>query len=1355
VGVNADSLENTRSQLLAGAEPWASYYKGMLATPYASTTLTSANQGNGDGVPATTVFDNVGVSDRLNADSEGAYTQAILYYLTGNPVYRENAMKIIRIWSHMDPTKYKFFADAQIKTGPFVYRIMAAAELLRYTSAVPSSDGYALAWTDKDTADFTNNFAVPMVNTFNYSNAWYMNQGTLPLLGAMASYIFTDNRQRYNESVEWFSVNSTAPNQDVNGALASMYRLIDKKDPRNPYKSSFVNHLEMGRDQAHAGDDVLTLTTLARIVSAQGTLLDPKKGTVSTAKNAVDPYKFLDNRLLLGSNAFVGFMMGYNVPWIDITGQGGKLAESYRGRWNNSLNELYNIYTYNEGVNVAKAAPYIAQQFAQRDGALFYNFDTNEVGTAVGSDGLRSFWGGTLTGDDYWLSIPAAAKGQTSPAPQKNLPFVQKASIVDGKATTVSDGGSSYLRATITKKGTTLAIRTMQYGARTGYSPVAIRVRTNEVSTLQVRSTSNWTPYQTLTVPNTGGQWRIITYDMNTSVVPKSLMGDNNIAYYTFTGKNSQIDLDYVTPDASAAVTPPVFPQGASTTLIDVQGVALSSDLSAKDSGAGDTVRYSVVAAPKGAAIDSVDGRLTWTPTSKQVGDSSFVIQADDGTTTTALAVQVRVARDRPGALVLAQSGYDASQSYTTSTKKAFDAAVAAARTLITTGSNATFAAAIATVQKAVSGLQELTPRRPDGTVDYSNIATSPLGTDVVNYLLDDDNYTFTGDLLVPSFTVDFGSGFRVKASSFSLQARQTFGNRSQGANVYGSNDGVAWTKLTTAMTTNTNSLETLPVDPSLVNQTFRLFKVQVDQPGVATDPNFPGIFSLAEFHIRGDRVEAVDRIATATIKSNGAAPGIATNGDTVTVSFTTTEPVSGVAGTIVGAPATISGSGTQWTASAVLPNSIPSGQNATFSIGYTTADGTQADPLVLTSDGSKLFLSNSTGLISNVPTISTPVSLSGELEASKQQYVNKMFDNDATTFSDVASVNGQYYITLDFGAGGSVALSRVELLVRQDSWGTSRAGNLHLEGSNDLSTWTTITNNGKGTLDWQTLGLRSGYMPTAFRYIKIANTDWVNIAELRLFGVRTAPPASAVTAAHIASTGEVPTRAVGGDTVNLDLTTSEAITDVSATIDGATANVTGSGTSWHASLKVSADATPGRKLAFKVTYQGPAGEARQPQTGTTDGSSVFLSSNSGLIANPGSLATAVSPSGAAETSKQVYVSRMFDNNIATFSDVGQVNGQYYVILDFGAGHSVSIDHAELQVRQDAFGTGRAGNLHFEGSNDLATWTRVTNNAVGTLAWQTVNLPTGTTATGYRYLKIANTDWINIAELRLFGTYAG
>ena len=1349
IGVTAASLENTRSELLAGVSPWTDYFHAMVVTPYASTTLASANQGSGDGVPANNAFNNVGVCNMLYADSVGAYTQAVLYYLTGNPVYRENGMKIIRIWSHMDPAQYQFFTDAQIKTGPYVYRLIAAAELLRYTSAIPASDGYPTAWTDQDTSDFTNNFVIPAIQTFDYGNAWYMNQGTLPLLGALAGYIFTDNRARYNQGVEWFSMNSTAPNQNVNGALGSMFRLIDKNNPQNTTGSSFVNHLEMGRDQAHAGDDVLTLTTLARIVSTQNTKLDPTNGTVSTAQNAVDPYQFLNDRLLIGANQFTAFMMGYSIPWIDITGQGGRLAQSYRGRWSSSLNELYYIYQYQEHVNVAQVAPAIAQQFEQRDGPLYYNFNVNEVGTQIGDDGLQSFWGGTLTGDDYWLSIPSAAAGEAVPTPQKNLPFVQKGSVISGNVTTVTDATPNFLHADLSAQPAVIAMRTMQYGSQTGYSPVSIRVRTTATATLDVRRLPGTAPYTTITVPNTNGQWRTITYNMDKSVVSLAQMGDNNIVYYTFTGTGT-IDLDQVNANAAGTVTPPIFSQGSSTTLVGVAGEALTADLSATDSSPADTVTYSMVGAPGQASLNATTGAFTWTPGSSDVGDHTVIVQADNGSSETALSVRVRIAPTRAAALTLAQDGYSSATPYTGATSAAFTTAVQAAQALVASGSDASFLSALSAVLNATTNLQPLSPLLPDGTLDYHAIVTSSLGADALGYLVDNDNYTYSGDLSVNYFTLDFGPNYRVTANAFGIQARQTFGNRSQGSNVYGSNDGVTWTKLTTQMTTDTNAMETLPVDPQFANTPFRFLKVQDDVPGVASDPNFPGIFSVAEFRIHGLRSEVVNEVASATISSNDPVPGIATNGDAVTVAFTTSEPVTAVNGTIEGVPATISGSGTSWSAQATLPSTIPSGTDATFQIGYTTADGTVAAPLMVTTDGSQLFLSNSSGLVQNVPEITTPVSPTGAIESSKAPYVAKMFDNNASTFSDIGPVGGQFYVILDFGQGGSLALDHAELLVRQDSWGTSRAGNLHLEGSNDLTNWTVLTNNAQPTLNWQTWGLRPGATPTAYRYLKIANTDWINIAELRLFGAQTDAYSNSITTATIASNEPVSSRAVTGDTVSVSFTASENITNVAGTINGTPATITGSGKNWQASVMVGSNLQLGTLTPFDITYAGPNGEKRQDLVRTTDGSSVFLSSNANLVQNVPEITTPVSPTGAIESSKAPYIAKMFDNDASTFSDIGPVGGQFYAILDFGANQSITLGHAELLVRQDNFGTSRSGSLHLEGSNDLTNWTQLTGNAQPTLAWQTWSLLPGVTPTAYRYLKIANNDWINIAELRLF-----
>ena len=57
-----------------------------------------------------------------------------MYYITGDETYRANAMHIIRIWSQMDPAKYVFYTDAHIHSGIPLNRMVAAAEILRYSS---------------------------------------------------------------------------------------------------------------------------------------------------------------------------------------------------------------------------------------------------------------------------------------------------------------------------------------------------------------------------------------------------------------------------------------------------------------------------------------------------------------------------------------------------------------------------------------------------------------------------------------------------------------------------------------------------------------------------------------------------------------------------------------------------------------------------------------------------------------------------------------------------------------------------------------------------------------------------------------------------------------------------------------------------------------------------------------------------------------------------------------------------------------------------------------------------------------------------------------------------------------------
>ena len=137
VGLTKDILENLILQVRAKKEPWYSYFNAMAGYYSANRNVVSANQNSGDWTkPASDAFNSQGFNGRFRTDGIRAYTQALMYIITGDEAYRANAMRIIRIWSQMDPAKYAVFNDAHIHTGIPLYRMVTAAEILRYSSCI-------------------------------------------------------------------------------------------------------------------------------------------------------------------------------------------------------------------------------------------------------------------------------------------------------------------------------------------------------------------------------------------------------------------------------------------------------------------------------------------------------------------------------------------------------------------------------------------------------------------------------------------------------------------------------------------------------------------------------------------------------------------------------------------------------------------------------------------------------------------------------------------------------------------------------------------------------------------------------------------------------------------------------------------------------------------------------------------------------------------------------------------------------------------------------------------------------------------------------------------------------------------
>ncbi|MFF0269844.1 putative Ig domain-containing protein [Kribbella sp. NPDC004536] len=1085
LSVSASSLELARQQVRAGAEPWASYYAAMTATSYASKTFSSRNQGAVVDRPGTAAFNSQGVESKFIDDAFRAYTQAILYFINGDPVYRENALKLIRIWAHMDPNGYVYYPDAHIHSGAPLMRMLAAAELLRYSTVTgPAADGYDLVWNDSDTADLTGNLIVPLTQTFLYRNRNFMGQHSYSLIGAIAGYIFTDNLPRYREAVEWFSVNSTNPDADTNGALSKVMPVISKDDPRNPYHKSFVQLQEMGRDQAHAWDDVTMLTQLARVIDVQGTKLDPVRGTVSTQSGAVSVYAFGGDRLLRGSEQFFAFMMGKTIPWIDTTQRGGVLSQAYRGRIFDPTNELYTIYRQKLGPAIATFAPSITELATRQDaGAQFY------WGTSA-----YNFWNSNPDfNPDSWLSFPASVAGTVPPVQRDALVQAETRTVPITPGTTVGDG---YVRMRPVPGGTTIAVRTLLYDSRDGYSPVGVRIRTHGTATLQIRKEQGLAPYYSLTLPDTGGAWRYITYDMDTSKLRGSTGGES-LAYYTVTGSPAvTVDIDAINLQAKAQLTPPQFAQGSDVRLIAVAGEPLSTTLSATN-----TLTYRATL-PAGAALDPATGTLTWQPTASQVGDHNTVVVASGATTDAVLRVRLTVSATRQDAITAALTGYDPGTTYVRSTRSAVESAKAAASDAVD-ADPATFAAKLVALQAAVARLEKLTPTMSDdGSFDYWGRATSPsLSQVALGNMLDGDFNTFSGDLRAPA-VIDLGVGFRVTADAFGLQARYNFANRTQGANVYGSNDGRAWTLLTSRETTDTSAagfvLEKIPVRDEVKGLAFRFLKLQVDHPGVPTDPAYPGLSSFSEFRIYGQRSEMSTALNSVSISSSDSDPKLAQNGDTVTLTMSATEPLSQVSASIEGqAATTTSTDGLHWKATVTLPDDVPYGRPLRFTVDYTTAAGEPGATIVDTTDGTSLDLWNTR--VRTLPIDQSWVTASspafpgvGTPEANGW----RMFDGNLTTFTDTTSGNGWVSVTPPTGT----ALTFNAVRVRPRSNLPDRANGDLVQASTDGTTWTTLT-----TITGITTGTQWYVypLPTQATYPLLRITDnhggFTNLAEVQL----------------------------------------------------------------------------------------------------------------------------------------------------------------------------------------------------------------------------------------------------------------
>jgi hypothetical protein len=1094
VSLTATTLRTLREKIAAGAEPWATYAAQTAKSGYAALDAAPRNRReDSPESPRITGIASQGDNSLFISDGLLAYTQAVMFVLTGLPAHRANALEVIALWAQCEPSDFAYFADAHIHTGVPMQRMVTAAELLRHTSAADGSSPFG----DEMIEAFSTNLVRPVVETFQDDNNHFMNQHTYPLLGATAAAIFLDDRALYERSVEWFTVNSTAEDQGFNGSISRLFRWVDRDDSTGEaLPEGRVQHVEMGRDQAHGGGDLNNAWELARMHHAQGTDVDPVTGTVSSGADAVSVYGFLDERLLDAADYFCRYMLGEDPEWTPvayaISSDGTvrdtyrRIAPGYRGRYT-TMNfwDLYYHYTYEAGIDVAERAPHYTRAFAQRFEERYHS-----------GGGVSSAWENVDGGGDFWLHIPAGAAAEGASSLPRATPGPHEIHLADRctvLAGTVSVERPSDAAPRFRIQGGRDTARVAVQSASTSAEQIALRVRTTGTAELvlddgRVRCV----------LPDTRGQWRWIVLAGGT--------GDHLVLALAAPARTT-VDIAQMVTDVASLPPGPVFDEELPAVVVGATRDRLAVRAPARTDG--DTLPvHRLDGMPRDVRIDASTGEITW---KKPVpGTWTALVAADTGEMVATAEIEVRIGKNREDAVRRASEPFDPEETYVSWTRSNLESA----RELALAGSRARsgdqeFAALLAAVVDAAAGLELLDPQLEDGSLDYSALLVAADVDLPATQLVDGDPTTgpWYGQAVDLTHTFDFGPDFTVAVEKIALEGN-IFPDRVASTILLGSRDGEEWTRLTPGSAAMTQDLQELEVAEDLVAEPWRYLRLHLADPqpdvlyGIVRN-----LMEFTEFHIHGARTETGNTFTEVSLSAGAAVAGKIRRGDEVQVSVTSREPLDTVEVTIDGRTVAAAPRGDSTFVATASVLEAPSGF-IDLEVTGTRSDGSEVPALRGTTDGSTLQVGGDVETQLRIgPDADAAITAShrgwggSPDEATVAGYV---VDGDPETFGDLDEGAGSYY-RVDLAEGRAITLEETCLLPRESHPG--RLDGARWQGSTDGETWTDVTDPVEGASAgvWSSPAAHEGAAGpwTSLRLLNEAPWNG-NLSELEIYGTVT-----------------------------------------------------------------------------------------------------------------------------------------------------------------------------------------------------------------------------------------------------------
>lgn len=296
-----EGIDHVKAKIEAGEEPWASEWKELNDSRYASLKWKPEPRPKVERGPYN--HPDIGSSEFSN-DSYAAYTHALHWAISGEVAHAEKAAEILDGWSGTLETIVNH--DAKLLVGMNGHNYVVAAELLKHTW-----DGWPVDRQERF-GKMLRTIWLPLIEDY-YPTA-NGNWDAAMMQTMIAIGVFLDDREIFESATDYFVKGYG------NGAV------------RN-YFSETGQCQESGRDQAHTQMGLEFLANTCETAWVQG----------------VDLYAAFDNRLLKGFEYTAKYNLGHDVPYEPYRSVEGRyhyrqLSDDSRGRIRPMYAKVYNHY---------------------------------------------------------------------------------------------------------------------------------------------------------------------------------------------------------------------------------------------------------------------------------------------------------------------------------------------------------------------------------------------------------------------------------------------------------------------------------------------------------------------------------------------------------------------------------------------------------------------------------------------------------------------------------------------------------------------------------------------------------------------------------------------------------------------------------------------------------------------------------------------------------------------------------------------------------------------------------------------------------------------------------------------------